>query len=113
MAHPETERLERAAQNQSLFREVNERLQELASTFQEVASTAAFACECADLSCVEQIEISLDEYEAIRSGPNQFLVLPGHVFPDVERVVSEGERFLVVAKVGEGAQIARSLDPRT
>lgn len=113
MAHPETERLERAAQNQSLFREVNERLQELASTFREVAASAAFACECADLGCVEHIEMSLDEYEAIRGDPNQFLVLPGHVFPDVERVVSEDERFLVVAKIGQGARIARSLDQRT
>lgn len=113
MTNLETERFERAAQNQSLFREVNERLEDLASTYHEVAATARFACECAELSCVDQIEMSLDEYEAIRSDPNQFLVRPGHVYHEVERIVQENDRFVVVAKVGEAALIAERLDPRS
>jgi hypothetical protein len=103
---------ERAARNQALFREVNERLQELASTFQDVAGTTTFACECANLSCVEQIDMTLDEYEAVRSDPNQFAVLPGHVVPEVERVVREGEGFVVAAKIGAGAAVAAEADPR-
>ena len=68
---PSNDRTERAAINQSVFREVNERLEGLAETFQYVAKTAAFTCECASLECVEQMEMSLDEYEgfgAIRTG---------------------------------------------
>ena len=42
---PSSDRRERAALNQSLFRQVNERLQELADTFQQVTNTAMFACE--------------------------------------------------------------------
>jgi hypothetical protein len=64
-----SDRAERAARNQALFREVNERLEELARTFADVAGTAVFTCECFDLSCVEQIDIPLAEYEAIRSHP--------------------------------------------
>ena len=112
MGKPDVNRLERAARNQALFREVNERLQELATSFQEAAGITVFACECADLKCVEQIDMSPDEYEAIRSDPNQFLVAPGHVIPDVENVVAENERFQVVAKIGEGGAVAAALDPR-
>jgi hypothetical protein len=107
------DRVERAAANQSVFRQVNERLQGLATAFQDVAHRATFACECADTQCVEQLELSPDEYEAIRSGANQFVVLPGHVYSDVERVVSENERFVVVAKIGRGATIAAEADPRS
>ena len=113
MKEPDVDRIERAARNEALFREVNERLEDLATAFQEVAGSAVFACECADLACVKQIDLSLDEYETIRSDPNQFVVLPEHVDPDVETVVRENEGFVVVAKVGEGAKIAAQADPRT
>jgi len=109
----ESDRIKRAARNQSLFREVNERLQDIADSFQSVSSTAVFSCECAALSCTEQIEMSMDEYEAVRSHPNHFAVLPGHVFADVENVISENERFVVVAKIGPGAKIAKETYSRS
>jgi len=108
----ESDQIKRAARNQSLFREVNERLQDIANSFQSVSSTAVFSCECAALSCTEQIEMSMDEYEVVRSQPNGFAVLPGHVYPDVENVVRENERFVVVAKIGPGAKIAKETYPR-
>jgi|SRR5829696_6600367 len=114
MNQPDVDRLERAARNESLFREVNERLQELATTFEEIAGTpGVFACECADLSCVEQVKITLDEYEAIRSDPNNFLVLTEHAYREVEYIVREGEGFAVVAKLGQGAKVAAEADPRS
>jgi hypothetical protein len=106
-------RIERAARNQAMFREVNERLQELASNYQATTGTAVFSCECADLSCIEQIDMTLDQYEDVRRGPNQFLVLAAHVVPDVENVVREHDGFVVVAKIGEGAAIAANADPRS
>jgi hypothetical protein len=106
------DRLDRAARNQSLFREVNERLEAIAETFQDAAQTT-FVCECAELGCTEQVALSMDEYEAVRNDPNNFAVLPGHVYADVERVVRENERFVVVAKLHEAAVIATELDPRS
>ena len=106
-------RTARAARNQSLFREVNERLEVLARAFEEVAGPGTtFACECAKLDCFELVSMSVDEYEAIRGHPNHFAVLPGHVYPDVEVIVSETDRYLVVAKIGEGADVAALFDPR-
>ena len=106
------EQLRRAARNQSTFREVNEKLEGLAENFQAVSEMAPFACECADLGCVEMIDLSLSEYEAVRKDPNRFFVLPGHVYPEFERVVSENERFVLVAKFDEGGELAEELNPR-
>jgi hypothetical protein len=100
----------RAAKTQALFREVNERLKEL----QPTASTIDFICECADDTCTDQISATQQEYEAVRqAGGNRFLVRHGHVFPELEHVVEDGNRFQVVEKLGEAAAAARKLDPRT
>ncbi len=109
----QSERQVRAAQNQSLFREVNERLKGLADAFQFIAETTSFTCECADSSCTQQMSLSLGEYEQLRAGPNRFAVLPGHVYPDVERVVTDKERFVIVEKIGKGTEIAVEFDPRS
>ncbi|HKI22681.1 MAG TPA: hypothetical protein VKA24_04605 [Gaiellaceae bacterium] len=110
--HQGEDRTERAGRNQTLFREVNERLQGLAETFQHVTETSSFACECADLRCTAMINLRLSEYEAVRSHPNQFAVLPGHVYPDVEDVVAEHDRYVIVSKLGVGAEIAEKTYPR-
>ena len=103
----------RAAQNQSLYREVNERLEGIASTFRYVAESTSFICECADTACAGRIELQLSEYEAVRAEANRFVVLPNHVFPDVERVVASNERFDVVEKIEAGAKAAAAVDPRS
>ncbi len=43
--------------------------------------------------------------------PTHFAVLPRHEVADVERVVAENDRFLVVEKFGEGGKAAIRLDP--
>jgi hypothetical protein len=40
----------------------------------------------------------LAEYERAVGPPDQFIVLPGHEDPTVERVVDEHETFVVVSK---------------
>jgi len=107
-SHHGADRTERAARNQTLFREVNERLKGLAEAFQHVSDTSSFACECADLGCTAMMDLRLSEYEAVRSHPNQFAVLPGHVYPDVEVVVAEHDRYVIVSKLGVGAEIAET-----
>ena len=77
----------RAAQNQSLFREINEEVKALNDSFSMLLPIGEWVCECADLTCVERIEMTGAKYEAIRQGPNRFPVIPGHELPEVERVV--------------------------
>jgi len=44
--------------------------------------------------------------------PNTFIVYPGHVHPDGERVVDANERYEIVEQLGEGVEIAAHNDPR-
>jgi hypothetical protein len=102
-------RRERAAKNQSLFREVNERIEDASST----ASFVSFVCECSDVTCDATVPLALEEYEHVRAHPNRFIVLPGHNVVDVEIVDVASDRYFVVSKLGLGAQTARELNPRS
>lgn len=97
----------RAATNQSLFREINERIEDLASsTFTE------FICECHNSECDERIPLTLEEYEAIRAESAWFFVLPGHEVPAIEAIVESNVRYTVVKKLGVGEAVAGRFDPR-
>jgi hypothetical protein len=103
-----------AAKNQSLFREVNERVKYVNHAARSGGSLGDWICECADDGCTGRVEMSVEEYEAIREDGARFFVLPGdaHVWPDIERVVSRTDRFWVVEKAGRARESAKRLDPR-
>jgi hypothetical protein len=107
----------RAAKNQSLFREVNERIEGIRpdpSMFEErmPANPVDFACECTNDACVDHLTLTVGDYESVRAESNQFIVKPGHDIPEVERIVREGDGYVVVAKLGPGVAVAEKLDPR-
>lgn len=88
-------RAQRAAENERLFRRINERVEQLTPG----RDPLTLVCECADAGCAERIAgVPADEYEEVRRHSNRFFVLPGHEQPEVERVVDDRERYLVVAK---------------
>jgi hypothetical protein len=97
--------------HQSLFREVNERIDELAETF-ELRDEVPILCECGTPDCNERIVLTRAEYEDLRRIPTHFAVLPGHDIPAVERIVEQNERFVVVEKFGESAKAAIRVAPR-
>ena len=100
----------RLARNEALFREVNERVEEISE--RAGLDTIDFICECGDADCTMPISLTGPEYEGIRSDPVLFAIVPGHAIPEVEDVVTEGDRFQVVRKHAEEQQIARATDPR-
>jgi hypothetical protein len=107
-----TEEMLRAARNQSLYREVNERIEDLNKRFDAALSAGAtWVCECADTECSEPMELTLGEYEQLRSHPNRFAVLPGHVLDTLQHVVDTHDGYVVVGKVGCAAAFAGELDP--
>ena len=107
---------ERAAENQSLYRSVNEQVTQLNEAFSEVfpdsESLSEWICECADTTCSLRVTATRQEYEQVRADGRTFIVYPGHVYLEVERVLSENERFNIVEKLEEGGEIAETLDPR-
>lgn len=104
---------ERAARNESLFREVNERIESAATTLGPMFTE--FVCECADDSCFVHISLTLQEYASVREmGPAFFIVEPGHANLEIERVVGgEADRYEIVEKQELAAEVATELDTRS
>jgi hypothetical protein len=98
---------DRAAQNEELFRRINERIDEGAKQH-GVEQSLPFHCECCDETCVEKIELPPAEYDRIAGHIARFVVIPDHERADVESVVEQHSSYLVVEKTGEArAEIER------
>lgn len=102
--------IDRLVRNQVIFREVNERIRELAEHF-ESKSGVTFICECSKEDCLEFIALDLDEYEAIRSSSMLFVVAPGHETLKVERVVETKDRYALVEKIRKVELVTESHQP--
>jgi hypothetical protein len=104
--------VERLAKNESFFRQVNERIKDVADGL-EGRQTYEFLCECANPNCTERISLTHEQYEAVRASPSRFLLATGHIAPEIEHVVEREDEHTVVEKHGEAGRIAARLDPRT
>ena len=107
--------IERNAERQNLYREVNERVAEVYSQFGSgvtgdrdlrahrallrvrAAGALRRACQC----------FSAVTYERVRSDPTTFILLPGHGIATVEDVIEHGDGFLIARNIGRAADIAR------
>jgi hypothetical protein len=93
------DRKTRIEDNEKLFREVNERVAQMHPGFQS-GPDPEWVCECGDETCFEKVAISLDQYHEIRARNNWFFVKPGHEKLDVERIIEDRDRYLLVEKDG-------------
>jgi hypothetical protein len=86
----------------AVFREVNKRIRDLpgAARFD---GPALFLCECDDRACDATVELTLEEFEAIRWRENVYIVSVGHERPDAERIIEKTPRFVLVEKVARAA----------
>jgi hypothetical protein len=99
------------AENEILFRDVNERL----AVEEQVTSPVELldlVCECTDRACLKVFSMPLAEYEWLRQNPHRFVVLPGHEAPAVEDVVERHAGFVVVEKHVEAHGLVEASDPR-
>ena len=100
---------ERAAQNEALFRSVNEQIEQLG----HIERLVAFVCECSDGTCTQKIELTIAEYEEVRSDARWFAIRPGHLTNEIEHVVRTNERYVIVEKdTPDAAAIVEDSDPR-
>jgi hypothetical protein len=105
-------REESLARNEAISREINEGLERGQSTGPP-DRYVRMVCECANAGCDRLIAITIAEYEGVRRDPTHFAVVKPHVAPDVERIVEETTRYVVVEKGGPAAKIAEEQDPRS
>src|SRR3954447_2183171 len=70
-------------------------------------------CECGRLGCNTKFEMSVDQYEGVRTSFERFLVCPGHEVPTIDVVAEHHDGFSVVVKQGDFAEMAGRADERT
>ena len=108
------ERQRRVGQNEALYRQVNEPIEDLNEVFGSGTGDFAIVCECGNLACVEQLSVPRELYERTRANPSRFIVKPEHEENGVETIVEAGQEYSVVEKDEPHApQIAQVSDPRS
>jgi anti-anti-sigma factor len=93
------ERKQRIVKNEQEFRDYNNRrlqAEDVAAT--DTQELLPFVCECGDQDCIETLAITAAQFTEAHAAPNLFLVKPGHVYPDVERIIAEQSTYAVVEK---------------
>ena len=98
-------RLEQQARNEDMMRSVNERIAALDKSGTDWADPEqqfTFQCECGKTDgCDGRVPMTLGEYERVRSQRDRFAVVPGHEAHEIESVVEQHERFVMVDKRDE------------
>lgn len=104
--------VERAAKNEATFRRANEILEEKAGDLGFGQERTPYLCECEDERCTAVIQLTREEYEAVRAHPKRFVMAPGHQKADA-RVLQEEPGFTVIEKHGEEGDLVAEEDPRS
>ena len=98
------------AENEALFRQVNERV---VGRGRRPAESFEIVCECADTECMEHLRVTAELYERARREPTDFLLKPGHSKPEFETVIEAQDEFELVRKTGAAASVVRQLGQRS
>jgi hypothetical protein len=115
-------RLARTARNEALIRVVNERIEEVDKAAQDAnydhkETFFEFLCECGgdgdagEVGCEAHVEMTIREYEAVRSQDDRFALHPGHEQEAIESVAARNERYVVVDKKANVERFVED-DPR-
>jgi hypothetical protein len=82
---------------EDVFRSANERIAEKGRQL-GWDSPVPFLCECSDSRCLARVDLSLEEYQHVRSHPQRYLTRPGHNVTDAF-VLEQGENASVAEKL--------------
>lgn len=112
-AFPVADWRDQEATNQTVFREMNEwTKRENHARLGLDRLIDIYMCECSDRRCTDPINMTRQEYEAVRAVPIRFAIAVDHENPEIDRVVAENTRFATVDVLMAGGRIARAADPR-
>jgi hypothetical protein len=94
----------RLAENESLFRDINEQIRATAASYGHDGHVYHWLCECSNRDCTLRLRMTLADYEETRENPARFIVAPGHELPEIEVVVEELPGYSILEKVGEAKE---------
>ena len=101
----------RVAVNEAALRQVNEAI-ERGEWPAEEGQRVAFRCECARLGCDQVIELTIGDYERVRSHPRRFVLVQGHEVAAEDTLLESGAGWVVVEKRAHAGAVAGATDPR-
>ena len=105
-------RAERVAKNEDRHRDLNDQI-EASYESHGMDWHMDVVCECGRQDCDVFLKVTKAEYEGVRADARRFVIVRDHLDPEVDVLVSEDDRFTVVAKrEGEAAEVAQETDPR-
>ena len=106
-----SQREERQAQNEAMFREANQRAHAWDERHLD-REIELYFCECAKAGCREKVSLSDADYERVRSDPRRFVIVSGHEQPNVETVIEQHEDWAIVEKEPEVTEVVARRDRR-
>jgi hypothetical protein len=102
---------DRIGLNEATFRDINESVE---TDYSETnyPGLIGFLCECGHPDCEEPIQMTGREYERVRRNPRRFAVMGEHAIETTEAIVERHQRYVVVEKHQDVADLAERSDPR-
>ena len=94
---------EPAQESQEAFRRANDGIAARAREL-DVDDRTPFLCECSDVRCTQILQLTLEEYGAVRSDDGRFMIAPGHPHGDDEHVLEQSDGYWVTEKDGDGVR---------
>jgi hypothetical protein len=115
----------RWAENEVIFRKANEHVIDEINKVKKLAEEdgqheftidtekmpVLFYCECANPKCRKRISLTPKDYVKKHRHKSQFILIPGHHFPAIERVIYNGKKYMIVEKYVTPSDKAHKLSP--
>lgn len=91
---------ERLVENEVIFRTVNEHVQDFIENdiSLPIEKKYSFYCECSKPDCLNRIKLTTRTYSELHKNKKHFVILPGHEFKKVEKVIKKNVDYEVVEK---------------
>jgi hypothetical protein len=87
----------RREENQKTFQGGNEVLRNAAEKI-GLKTDVPFMCECANIDCHGQVDVTTSEWETVAARPNHFLMIAGHQRSEGEEVVGSLRDYQIARK---------------
>src|SRR4051812_38901408 len=106
------DRAESVALTEAAFRIANERMAAWDERRAGNGAAESYFCECALEGCREEVRLTREQYDAVRSEPRRFFVLHGHIIEDLETELERHAAYSVIEKPLMLAPLLDDTDPR-
>ncbi|CAN5149076.1 hypothetical protein BH09PAT3_BH09PAT3_2300 [soil metagenome] len=111
---PENKSDRRLAENEVIFRQINEQLQNEIDSVNQLAdedgqpehhivqssddAPLSFFCECSDEKCTQRLLVNHQDYNEIHKNRSRFVIKNGHQVVAIEKVIKTTEDYMIVEK---------------